>query len=896
MAAAPDRGPGHRFILRRGRWQESNGLTGTGESRAVGEATMETTHGPGHAAWMIVALVAALAAADARGGTAVPPAQQSSPEALPEAPPDDPRPWGAKVDPMLLREAVTVGGVLPCLVTFRETRAVALDTAAARTDDRRREWIAATAARLAEEFAPLGARMLRHYTFLPIARLDVPAEALPALASDPRVEGVTAIREVRAMRADGRALMSVPLVHAQGITGTGVGIAVLDSGVDYTHLELAPSSVKTIKLADTVNDDDDPMDDAGHGTSCAGIAAGLLGGVAPAATIVAVKVLDQEGKGTSDDVLEGIDAILASVNGGNPHNIRVANLSLGGYDGNTWPPHDGDCDAVAPDFVQAFTSLMDAGVLVVVAAGNGGCGNGVAWPACVSRALAVGAVYDAAVGARSYSLLNCSPAGCGDSLTAADIVTCYSDKGQRVDVWAPADCATTPTLGGHSEPCFGGTSAAAAYVSGTAALLAQAVPGITADELRAALRRSGPDVTSPSNLVTRKRVDAAMALVDIGGACAAPQRPGTPVGGGGTVCAGASVFLWWQPVPNAVSYKVQVAAARDFLNATELATTTAQVTYTPRLSTPAILYMRVVALSSCGTASPPSSTVEVNYNPDCNSPYGKVYHVSGVGHLRGVKPAFWYTDLALFNAGDAIAYSRLRFFGRTFTSGPVELALASHSHLTFTDVLPTLFGMATEDVGAITVESGQPLQVVARTYSRLTDACDGAQKTYGQSYEGVEPADALAAGQGGYLVSLRSDGRFRTNVEFVNAGSVDASVDVRVFNAGGAPLGVPLTLHVLPQRRAAITAALPAGQPSGYAEVRVSPAAARIVGFASVIDGASSDPTTIPMLVTGEPVATSGSAAAPPHSTRSDQAPADAGLSRTPPPASETTYLVPLAP
>ena len=250
-----------------------------------------TTGRRGLRSWLL-ALVGAAAAGAAADGAG----QQTTQRPLP-ALTDDPRPWSEKVDPIVLREAVAHGGTIACLVTFREPAALSRVAVTGAKGALRRNWIAGTGDQIEREYAPLGARVGHRFAFLPVVRMEVPAVSLPVLAADPRVEGVTAIRTVRALRAEGKALMNVPALHAQGLTGAGVGIAILDTGVDYNHPELSPAGTKTIKLVDTVNGDDDPMDDEGHGTSCAGIAGGASGGVAPAATIVAVKVLDSGGNG-----------------------------------------------------------------------------------------------------------------------------------------------------------------------------------------------------------------------------------------------------------------------------------------------------------------------------------------------------------------------------------------------------------------------------------------------------------------------------------------------------------------------------------------------------------------------------------------------------------------------
>lgn len=95
--------------------------------------------------------------------------------------------------------------------------------------------------------------------------------------------------------------------------------------------------------------------------------------------------------------------------------------------------------------------------------------KGKGFPSCISYATSVGAVYDANIGGVSFGEGKCTPSGCTDSTTSADKITCYSNSGNRTDVFAPSHCAKTPTLGTGYENCFGGTSAAAPYTSGVSA-------------------------------------------------------------------------------------------------------------------------------------------------------------------------------------------------------------------------------------------------------------------------------------------------------------------------------------------------------------------------------------------------------------------------------------------
>ncbi len=141
---------------------------------------------------------------------------------------------------------------------------------------------------------------------------------------------------------------SVPLVGAPDVwkrpdagghpvTGTGIDVAVIDTGVDATHPALDGGTV--VGGHDFVNDDDDPMDDNGHGTHVAGIVAanGDLTGVAPGASIMAYKVLNRNGSGPTSDVIAGLEA---AVDPANPHRAEVVNFSLGGARARRRPAHE----------------------------------------------------------------------------------------------------------------------------------------------------------------------------------------------------------------------------------------------------------------------------------------------------------------------------------------------------------------------------------------------------------------------------------------------------------------------------------------------------------------------------------------------------------------------------
>jgi subtilisin family serine protease len=168
--------------------------------------------------------------------------------------------------------------------------------------------------------------------------------------------------------------------------GTGETVAVVDTGIDYTHPDLGGGfgdGFKVVGGYDFANGDDDPRDDNGHGTHVAGIIAGDptgpggRTGVAPKANLTAYKVFDSSGQGEESTVIEGLEA---AVSVDNPHRADVVNMSLSG------PPTPDD------PLEQASAAAVHAGVVVVAAAGNDGPGEStVGSPAEAPDVLAVGA-------------------------------------------------------------------------------------------------------------------------------------------------------------------------------------------------------------------------------------------------------------------------------------------------------------------------------------------------------------------------------------------------------------------------------------------------------------------------------------------------------------------------
>ncbi len=444
-----------------------------------------------------------------------------------------------RLAPSLVRRLLEGPGTVRVLVVLNEPMIGELAGAGSEGFDAiRTRYLANLQHRFVTATAPLGLRPLRGFSHLPLVLAEVPAERVVDVAGDPLVRAVQLDRPVQAQRAEGGALIRANQLLSQGGTGAGVGIAIVDTGIDVSHPEFsAPNKVRAWGNY-TDSPGDGTTDDNGHGTACAGIAAGASGGMAPQAHLWALKVLNAEGQGSDAAVIQAFNDIYA--NRTNFGGVQVVSVSIGGSD--VW---EGTCDGDNPAYVTAIQQLVSAGILVFVSAGNGGCSNGVSAPSCVSGAIAVGAVYDANVGVQpgvgSIFVGTCIPeeqGGCQDATTAADKIACYSNSSSRLDILAPAHCATTPQAGGGYKTCFGGTSAACPYAAGVAAQILSLRGSATPAEVKNAMMTTGRSLADPRNGITRRRIDAVAAYQALTG------------GGGG---GGSFPYAYWVPVGARVS-------------------------------------------------------------------------------------------------------------------------------------------------------------------------------------------------------------------------------------------------------------------------------------------------------------------------------------------------------
>jgi hypothetical protein len=239
-------------------------------------------------------------------------------------------------------------------------------------------------------------------------------------------------------------------------------VAVVDSG-SGPHPDLVENLLPGRSIIGTVETQDGrDIDASGHGTHVSGIIAAVANngiggsGVAPNAKILPIQVLDQAGQGDARDVAAGVR--FAADNG-----ARVINLSLGGA-------------TESSSLTQAITYANDKGVLVVAAAGNGGAADKPKWPASLDLTLAVTAVDQ------------------------ANNATSFDQRGDYIDLSAPGANIVSTAKGDYVT--LSGTSMAAGFVAGAAALLFAAEPRVTNAQVRDILLRTATDIGEPGRDVT----------------------------------------------------------------------------------------------------------------------------------------------------------------------------------------------------------------------------------------------------------------------------------------------------------------------------------------------------------------------------------------------------------
>lgn len=365
-----------------------------------------------------------------------------------------------------------------------------------------------------ESDAPQGISIERRMKFLPVLSAAVHPERLQELINQTEVEAIF-LDQLNEPLLEQSTDIVFPSQYNTILSGASDWtVAVLDSGVDATHsfLQATESNTKIVAeacfstgngqtlgtsicpngvLSSSSSGSGEPCELTGcdHGTHVAGIVAGQKGitsfaGIASGANLISIQVFtrfDSESvcngrepciRAYDSDIIRALEHVFDL---SRTHKIAAVNLSIGGgY-------YQGMCDF--HPVKTAIDLLRSVNIPTVVAAGNNGFTNALSAPACISSAITIGATYD--------------------SGTNQDLETSYSNESVALDLYAPGHNIVSSTLyGGYSTKS--GTSMAAPHVSGAIAVLKEAAPNVTIDQLEFILKNTGINIVSRSGLMRRR--------------------------------------------------------------------------------------------------------------------------------------------------------------------------------------------------------------------------------------------------------------------------------------------------------------------------------------------------------------------------------------------------------
>lgn len=354
----------------------------------------------------------------------------------------------------------------------------------------------------------------RRFQTIPALAGEITAAGLKALEADEAVASIRLDLPITAHDSAALSALQANTVHsAYGITGQGVTVAVLDTGVDIDHPDFSGRIIAQHCFTDgdcqdyagdsSLTDESGYADDLnGHGTNVAGIigsngiAYAETKGFAPAAKLIALRVLDRSGSGWTSDWEAGLEWLY---NTRGSTSVDVINMSLG-----TNVLYSGNCDSTWYTAASLISALNSAGVAIFASTGNAGSSSSISAPACISNVIGVGATSDGNLGARSWF-------GCSDSSTSLNKITCFTNSNAMMDMVAPGAYITSSGMGGGTSTYYG-TSQASPTAAGVAALMLEVNSALTPAQIQAAMQATGVAVVDAKNGLTFKRINALKAV------------------------------------------------------------------------------------------------------------------------------------------------------------------------------------------------------------------------------------------------------------------------------------------------------------------------------------------------------------------------------------------------
>ena len=345
-----------------------------------------------------------------------------------------------------------------------------------------------------------------HYAFqlLSASAHSMTVDAVNTLSESDQVEMIWFDEPVHTLLDTSVPLIGAPLVWQASVTGMGIKVGIVDTGIDPNHPDFAN---RVAQMKDFTGQG--PNDNNGHGTHVAGIIGGTgvasngrYRGVAPDCVYYTAKVLRGDGSGSTSDVMAGVEWAVQQ-------GAQVINLSLGS---------DGACDG--SDALSVLCdSAMGKGVVMCIAAGNAGPGaSTVGSPGCAKSVITIGATNDS------------------DQIAGFSSRGPTSDNRVKPDLCFPGvsivACRASGTAMGTPVDSFytsaSGTSMATPHAAGACALLLQAKPGLSPQQIKDLLMNNTKDLGLDPNAQGKGRAQVFVTYQAALGTTPTPPPPPPP--------------------------------------------------------------------------------------------------------------------------------------------------------------------------------------------------------------------------------------------------------------------------------------------------------------------------------------------------------------------------------
>ncbi|MGB0386136.1 MAG: S8 family peptidase [Ardenticatenaceae bacterium] len=349
-------------------------------------------------------------------------------------------------------------------------------------------------------------KLIRQYTYVSGMAGTLTRDGLKALQAHPLVLSVQLDQQGEGHLGNSVSALGANLVHERyNLTGQGVTVAVLDTGLDTDHPDLSDDIIGQHCFTDrdcppgNTDEGTQAEDENGHGTNVSSVITsnGSVSsvGFAPDADLVGGRVLATNSSGWVSDWIAGLDWVRGNVNN---FDIRIINMSLGTFD-----LYSGNCDAQQSLLANAIAQLNALEVSIFASTGNQGSGTSMAAPACNSGVIAVGATYDGQLGREPNSgtyqdLFGGNWPACFDNSTNLQTITCFTNSNAMMDLVLPGALIIASAIGGGTS-IYRGTSQASPTGAALAALMLQARANLTPQEIESLLETHGSPITDPKN-------------------------------------------------------------------------------------------------------------------------------------------------------------------------------------------------------------------------------------------------------------------------------------------------------------------------------------------------------------------------------------------------------------